>query len=126
MHQATIANRIPLPESEPRKAPRRAVLYLRVSSPGQVRTDYDPEGLSIPAQRQACQRKARELGAEVIREYVEPGFSGGSLVKRRRFRQMVDEGRELADIDVVIVWSVARWARNQEDHWVARGLVRRA
>jgi len=101
-------------------------LYLRVSSPGQVRTDYDPEGLSIPAQRQACERKARELGAEVVREYVEPGFSAGSLVKRRRFREMVDEVRELADIDVVIVWSVARWARNQEDHWVARGLVRRA
>jgi site-specific DNA recombinase len=124
--QAIISNRIPLEEAGTTQAPRRAALYLRVSSPGQVRTDYDPEGLSIPAQRQACQRKAAQLGAEVVREYVEPGFSGGSLVKRRRFRQMVDEVSELADIDVVIVWSVARWARNQEDHWVARGLVRRA
>ncbi len=121
-----IANRLPVEEPTTQKPLRRAVLYLRVSSPGQVRTDYDPEGLSIPAQRQACERKARQLGAEVVREYVEPGFSGGSLIKRRRFREMVDEVRELTDVDVVIVWSVARWARNQEDHWVARGLVRRA
>ncbi|WP_168915047.1 hypothetical protein [Microcella flavibacter] len=34
----------------------RAVVYLRVSSKGQVNTDYDPEGISIPAQRQSCQR----------------------------------------------------------------------
>ena len=126
MTQAVISNRIPIEEPETEQVPRRAVLYLRVSSPGQVRTDYDPEGLSIPAQRQACERKAAQLGVEIVREYVEPGFSAGSLVKRKRFRKMVEEVSELRDIDVVIVWSVARWARNQEDHWVARGLVRRA
>ncbi len=26
----------------------------------------------------------------------------------------------------MIVWSVSRWARNQEDHWTARGLINRA
>jgi len=26
---------------------KTAVLYLRVSTPGQVQTDYDPEGISI-------------------------------------------------------------------------------
>ncbi|ROZ61540.1 hypothetical protein EDL96_13130 [Kocuria soli] len=36
----------------------RAVIYLRVSSKGQVNTDYDPEGISIPAQRTSCERKA--------------------------------------------------------------------
>ena len=43
-----------------------AVLYLRVSTPSQVNTDYDPEGISIPAQRQACLRKAAQLGVEVV------------------------------------------------------------
>ena len=104
----------------------RAVLYLRVSSQGQVRTDYDPEGLSIPAQRQACEGKAKTLEAAVVREYVEPGVSGGSLIKRKAFRQMIEDVRELRDVDYVIVWSVSRWARDQEDHWVARGLVKRA
>jgi site-specific DNA recombinase len=114
------------PDTAPTDAVKRAVIYLRVSSPGQVKTDYDPEGLSIPAQRQACQRYADRLGAVVIREYVEPGISGGSLVKRAAFRRMIQETGELRDVDYVIVWSVARWAREQEDHWVARGMVNRA
>ncbi len=104
----------------------RAVIYLRVSSQGQVKTDYDPEGLSIPAQREACERKARELGAVIVREYVEPGVSGGSILKRKAFRQMIAETRQREDVDYVIVWSVSRWARDQEDHWTARGLITRA
>jgi site-specific DNA recombinase len=105
---------------------KRAVIYLRVSSAGQVNTDYDPEGLSIPAQREACRRFAERHGAVVVREYVEPGVSGGSLLKRAAFRRMIDEIGEQRDVDLVIVWSVSRWARNQEDHWVARGLVTKA
>jgi site-specific DNA recombinase len=110
----------------PVSAVKRAVIYLRVSSAGQVKTDYDPEGLSIPAQREACQRYAERLGAVVIREYVEPGVSGGSLLKRGAFKRMIAETDALRDVDYVIVWSVSRWARNQEDHWVARGLVTKA
>jgi site-specific DNA recombinase len=105
---------------------KRAVIYLRVSSSGQVNTDYDPEGLSIPAQREACKRFAERHGAVVVREYVEPGVSGGSLLKRAAFRRMIDEIGEQRDVDLVIVWSVSRWARNQEDHWVARGMVTKA
>ena len=36
---------------------KTAVLYLRVSTTSQVQTDYDPEGISIPAQRLACRSK---------------------------------------------------------------------
>jgi site-specific DNA recombinase len=105
---------------------KRAVLLLRVSSRGQVNTDYDEEGLSIPAQRQAGERRAAQLTANVVREYVEPGVSGGSLVKRPIFRKMIEDIRELRDVDYVIVWSISRWARNQEDHWLARGMINRA
>jgi site-specific DNA recombinase len=104
----------------------KAVIYLRVSSPGQVKKDYDREGLSLPAQRQACMRKAEALGAVVVEEFVEPGVSGGSIQKRKAFRKMLKFIAERGDIDYVIVWSVSRWARDQEDHWVARGLIRRA
>ena len=51
----------PLPEGQAIAEPT-AVLYLRVSTPSQVKTDYDPEGISIPAQRKACLRKAAQLG----------------------------------------------------------------
>jgi site-specific DNA recombinase len=116
----------PNDNTNPDRPIKRAVIYLRVSSAGQVNTDYDPEGLSIPAQRQACTRYAERMGAVVVREYVEPGVSGGSLLKRPAFRRMIDEIGEQRDVDLVIVWSVSRWARNQEDHWVARGLVTKA
>lgn len=106
---------------------KRAVIYLRVSSRGQVETDYDPEGLSIPAQRQECERKVtQQLGAEVVREYPEPGVSAGPLVKRKMFQKMLADIRELRDVDYVVVWSVSRWARDLEDYYVARGMVKRA
>ena len=40
-----------------------AVIYLRVSTNEQAERDGDPEGYSIPAQREACRRKASSLGA---------------------------------------------------------------
>jgi len=104
--------------------PPKAVISLRVSSPGQVNKDYDKEGLSLPAQREACRRKAAELGAEVVDEFVEPGVSAKSILKRRAFQEMLRAVKAREDIDFVIVWSVSRWARNQEDHWVARGQIR--
>ena len=104
----------------------KAFIYLRVSTPGQVKKDYDPEGLSIPAQRKACEQKVASLGAVVEGEFVEPGVSGGSVVKRKSFQAVLKEIRERGDIDFVVVWSVSRWARDQEDHWVARGQIRRA
>ena len=105
---------------------KQAAILLRVSSRGQVETDYDPEGLSIPAQRQACRGKAAAVGAEPVLEYIEPGVSGGLLVKRKVFQKMLADIRKRGDIDYVIVWSVSRWARNQEDHWTARGMINRA
>jgi site-specific DNA recombinase len=42
----------------------RAVIYLRVSSTGQVRTDYNPEGISIPAQREAFQHMLARIRSQ--------------------------------------------------------------
>jgi hypothetical protein len=44
----------------------RAVIYLRVSSARQVGRDDDPDGISIPAQRVACHRKAEQLGLTIV------------------------------------------------------------
>jgi site-specific DNA recombinase len=51
-----------------------------------VQTDYDPQGISIPAQRVACQRKAEQMGLTVVDEYVEPGRSGTTIAKRPVFQ----------------------------------------
>jgi site-specific DNA recombinase len=61
---------------------RRAVIYLRVSSTRQIGRDYDPEGISIPAQRTACHRKAEQLGLTIVGEYVEPGRPATEMTKR--------------------------------------------
>ncbi len=99
---------VPPADAVSSSAVKRAVIYLRVSSDGQVKTDYDPEGLSLPAQREACKRYAERHGAVVVREYVEPGVSGGSLLKRVSFRRMIEETADQRDVDYVIVWSVSR------------------
>jgi site-specific DNA recombinase len=92
---------------------KHAVLYLRVSSSGQVKTDYDPEGISIPAQREVCQRKAHALGLEVVGEYVEPGRSATSMDKRIAFQEMLTRIRTERDVDHVIVYKLSRMNRNR-------------
>jgi hypothetical protein len=62
--------------------PLRAVVYLRVSTLGQVRTNRDGEGFSIPAQREACLRKIDELGATLVGEYVDAGESRTPDIER--------------------------------------------
>ena len=55
---------------------KRAFDYLRVSGgPRQTKTDYDPEGLSIGAQREAALDKALQLDADIVREFSDPGKS---------------------------------------------------
>ena len=103
----------------------RAVLYLRVSSDGQVKTDYDPEGISIPAQREVCERKARALGFDVVGEYVEPGRSATSMDKRIAFQQMLARIKTDKDVDYVIVYKLSRMNRNRiEDALVVDKLQR--
>ncbi|WP_084628432.1 recombinase family protein [Amycolatopsis nigrescens] len=94
---------------------RATVLYLRVSSTRQVGRDYDPEGISIPAQREACRRKAEQLGLTIVGEYVEPGRSALEMSKRTAFQRMLARIRHAGDVDHVIVYKLSRMARNRVD-----------
>lgn len=111
---------------------KRAFIYLRVSSEGQVNTDYNRDGLSITAQREAAQDKAAQLGAEIVSEYSDPGRSAFvDLHKRTDFLAMLEELRRCNErpgtrVDYVIVWALNRWARNQLDHWQTREMVQKA
>lgn len=80
-----------------------------------MNTDYDPEGISLPAQRIACRRKADQLGLTVIDEYIEPGRSGTEMEKRIAFQQMLQRIRAEKDVDYVIVHKLNRFARNRID-----------
>ncbi len=99
---------------------KRAVLYLRVSSRGQLETDYDPEGNSIPAQRKACQRRAEELGMEVVGEYVEPGKSGMTVDGRPKFLEMMARIRNEKDVGAIVVYARSRMHRDAADAALTR------
>lgn len=90
-----------------------AVIYLRVSSSGQVNKAFDPEGYSIPGQREACNCYAESLGARVVEEYVEPGKSGTTTNRPALQRMLLD----LAALrpTYVIFYDLSRVARDDFD-----------
>jgi len=92
----------------------RAVVYIRVSTTKQADKDIDPEGYSLPAQRDACLRRAEELGAEVVEVYMDRGESA-KTTDRPSFMRMVDRILTERDIDYVILDKVNRFARNRRD-----------
>ncbi len=91
------------------------VSYLRVSSRGQVNTDYNPEGVSIPAQREKVDERGRELGSAKAEEFVDPGRSGRTIDQRPEFQQMIQYLREHPNVRYVIVYMLSRFARNRLD-----------
>lgn len=81
-----------------------AAIYARVS------TDWQAErGYSLETQVNACRERAKELGAETIKEYVDDGYTGAYL-ERPALESLRDA---LADkfYDAVIVYDPDRLAR---------------
>ena len=91
----------------------QALIYLRVSTAQQAATDRDNEGYSIAAQREACLRKATDLGAVVIEQYVDAGESARS--QDRPALQHMLKRLSAGGISYVIVHKVDRLARNRAD-----------
>src|SRR5947209_18301693 len=93
---------------------KRAVIYLRVSTAKQANKDDDPDGYSLPAQREACERKADQLDAEVVAVFVDRGESA-KTADRPEFQRMLRFVKEQGNIDYVILDKVDRFARNRRD-----------
>lgn len=105
-------------EAQDQARPRRALAYMRVSSQRQMGTarDIDEDGNSIATQREFVERKARELGADIVHEFVEPGTSAQTIAKRLVFREMLSYLEEHGDeIDYVIIYARSRAFRNLYD-----------
>lgn len=90
-----------------------AVIYLRVSTKDQANRGGEAEGFSIPAQREACLRKAGSIGAVVVAEFVDAGESARSA-NRPELKKMLAFVKEHR-IKHVIVHKVDRLARNRVD-----------
>ncbi len=97
-----------VPEVKP-----RAVVYVRVSTKDQLHGEGDPDGYSIPAQRDACLKRAEALGASVAEVFVERGESARSTDRpalQRMLGYLADDS-----VQYVIVHKVDRLARNRLD-----------
>ena len=99
--------------TKPAVHPSRAFSYLRVSTKEQAERDGDPEGYSIPAQREANQRKGDSLGADIVAEFVDRGESARSADRPDLQRMLT--ALQTANIQYVIVHKIDRLARNRAD-----------
>ncbi|WP_226997200.1 recombinase family protein [Tessaracoccus aquimaris] len=99
--------------SQNQDATTRAVIYIRVSTRDQATRGGEAEGFSIPAQREACNRKAKALGAHVVEEFVDAGESAKSA-ERPELQRMLGFVKQNA-VQLVIVHKVDRLARNRMD-----------
>ena len=90
-----------------------AAIYLRVSTKDQAERGGEVEGFSIPAQREACYRKAEAMGVQVVAEFVDAGESARSA-NRPELQKMLTY---VADhrVGFLIVHKVDRLARNRVD-----------
>ena len=91
----------------------KVAIYLRVSTLDQATKNNQREGYSIPAQREACRRKAKELGATRIREYTDRGESARSASRPELQRVLHDLCDKKQNIQCVIVHKIDRLARIQ-------------
>ena len=103
----------------------RAVLYLRVSSRGQLETDFGADGLSIPAQEEAGRHKADDLDADVVRVFIDRAETGTKIENRKDLIELLRFLRQDGNIDYVIVPKLDRFARDvgddaMLDRWVRK------
>jgi site-specific DNA recombinase len=103
---------------------KRAVVYLRVSTSRQATKNGEAEGYSIPAQRSACLRKAQDLDAEVVEEFVDAGASARSA--DRAGLQELLKYLESGGVDFVIVHKLDRLARDRADDVAIMLAIRKA
>lgn len=87
---------------------KKAIIYCRVSTARQA-----AEELPIESQLEACEAKAADLGLDVIKVFLDEGFSAAS--DRRPAFQDAIAFCEVYEIGHFITWSSSRFARNKRD-----------
>jgi DNA invertase Pin-like site-specific DNA recombinase len=90
---------------------KRAAVYVRVSTPKQSTDDKE----SLPAQERACRACATDHGFDVVRVYVEPGFTA-TKTDRPVFSQLVRDAQAHA-FEHLIVDRTDRLTRGGPGHY---------
>lgn len=93
-------------------APRRAALYIRVSTEEQAK-----QGYSLQAQREDLEKYAKENGYAIVGVYVDEGKSARKKYSsRREFMRMLEDVKS-DKIDIILFIKLDRWFRNVADYY---------
>ena len=95
------------------------LVYLRVSDQGQVTTEFDPEGMSLPAQRRKCVERAKDTKRVLVDELIDAGISATSIDQRESYKALLERVRTDPSVAFVMVYSLSRLHRN----WPEAGLM---
>jgi len=93
-------------------APRRAALYIRVSTDEQAK-----QGYSLQAQRDNLEEYAHTNGYAIAGVYVDEGKSARKkFTNRKEFMRMLEDVKA-GRIDVILFIKLDRWFRNVADYY---------
>ncbi|NBI09708.1 recombinase family protein [Colidextribacter sp. OB.20] len=93
-------------------APRRAALYIRVSTEEQARKGY-----SLPAQKEDLEEYAHKNGYAIAGYYIDEGKSARKkYTKRKEFMRMLEDVKA-GKIDVILFIKLDRWFRSVADYY---------
>lgn len=102
---------MPRQKNEP-LAPRRAALYVRVSTEEQAK-----QGYSLQAQRDNLEEYARTNGYAIAGVYVDDGKSARKkYTQRKEFMRMLEDVKA-GKIDVILFIKLDRWFRSVADYY---------
>lgn len=96
---------------------KRAALYMRVSSLKQVK-----EGDSIPAQREALRKYAKEHNFLIAGEYIDDGISGTKYSQRDELQRMLSDV-EARKIDIILFTKLDRYFRSVRHYTATQAIL---
>ena len=107
-------------QTRPERTPKKAIVYIRVSSDDQV------EGTSLADQERQCIAALKAQGFEFAGTFRDEGATA-KTADRAALIEAIDFARAKRNgVCVFMVWKVDRFARNTEDHFAIRRLLRSA
>ncbi len=97
---------------------KNAVIAIRVSDEDQV------DGFSLEAQEAECERWCEQFGYEVAERFVGEGESAKKAKRKQLMAVLNYCEKHKAEIDALVVTKLDRWARNNEEYWLAKSKLR--
>ena len=96
---------------------KRVALYMRVSSDQQAK-----EGDSIPAQRDALTKYAKEKGYSIVGEHLDDGISGTKYSQRDELQRMLSDV-QAGKIDLIIFTRLDRFFRSVRHYTATQAIL---